>query len=153
MYLETTIPSYLVARPSRDPIVAGQQAATRQWWEKQRQAYDLFVSAFVEIEARRGDTEMATKRMATIEPLPRLPVTDSIRTLAAEILATGLIPAKGAVDAAHVAVATVHRMEILLTWNCRHIHNIAISRQLEKICARAGWVCPVICTPFDLLEV
>ena len=55
-------------------------------------------------------------------------------------------------DASHIAVAAVHRMDILLTWNCTHIHNIAISRQIERICLRAGWPCPAICTPFDLLE-
>ncbi len=152
LYLETTIPSYLVARRSRDLILAGQQEATREWWEHGREGYELFVSAFVEIEASRGDAEMAAARMTAIEPLPRLQVTESSSQLAADILATGLIPASGAVDASHIAVATVHRMEILLTWNCAHIHNIAISRRLEKICARAGYQCPVICTPFDLLE-
>ena len=92
-------------------------------------------------------------------PAPRLcrtchawPVTEAALELAAEILRTGLIPAKAEVDASHIAVASVHRMDILLTWNCTHIHNIAISRQIERLCARAGWPCPAICTPFDLLE-
>jgi hypothetical protein len=84
--------------------------------------------------------------------LPRLAATEDVRELASEILDTGLIPAKAQVDASHIAVASVHGMDILLTWNCTHIHNIAISRQIEHICARAGWSCPAICTPFDLLE-
>ena len=79
-------------------------------------------------------------------------MTDNIRELTSEILGAGLIPMKAAVDAAHIAVAAVHRMDILLTWNCTHIHNIEISRQIERICARAGWLCPAICTPFDLLK-
>lgn len=153
LYLETTIPSYLVARRSRDLILAGQQEATREWWEQSRQKYDLFVSEFVEIEAGNGDKEMAAARLRTIELLPRLPLTESIMELAGKILATGLIPATAAVDASHIAVAAVHGMDILLTWNCTHIHNIAISRQVERLCARAGFPCPAICTPFDLLEV
>ncbi len=152
LYLETTIPSYLVARESRDTIVLGQQVATRKWWEHHRKDYELFVSAFVDIEAGRGDAEMSAARAAAMLGLPRLAATEDVRELAAEILSTGLIPAKAEVDASHIAVASVHQMDILLTWNCRHIHNIAISRQIERICARAGWLCPAICTPFDLLE-
>ena len=151
LYLETTIPSYLVARESRDVILHGQQAATRKWWEQWRNNYALFVSEFVDIEAARGDVEMSTARAATIQGLPRLAATEDVRELTAEILGTGLIPAKAAVDASHIAVAAVHRMDILLTWNCTHIHNIAISRQIERVCAQAGWPCPAICTPFDLL--
>ncbi len=152
LYLETTIPSYLVSRPSRDLILAGQQEATREWWDEKRQNYDLFVSAFVEIEAGRGDTEMATARLNSIRDVPRLSVNESTEKLAAAILAKGLIPPNAAVDASHIAVAAVHEMDILLTWNCKHIHNIAISRQIERVCARAGFQCPAICTPFDLLE-
>lgn len=152
LYLETTIPSYLVARESRDLILRGQQAATRKWWEQRRSAYLLFVSEFVDLEAGRGDAKMSAARAAAVRGLPRLAATEHARELAAAILDTGLIPAKAAVDASHIAVAAVHRMDILLTWNCTHIHNIAISRQIERICARAGWLCPAICTPFDLLE-
>ena len=150
LYLETTIPSYLVARESRDAILHGQQAATRQWWE-QRNDFELFVSEFVDIEAARGDAEMSAARAAAMQGLPRLAATEDVRELAAEILGTRLIPAKAAVDASHIAIAAVHRMDILLTWNCTHIHNIVISRQIERICAQAGWPCPAICTPFDLL--
>ena len=153
LYLETAIPSYLVARPSRDEIMRGQQAATREWWEHGRDACELFVSQFVDIEAERGDAEMARARIAAIDGLPRLPVTESVRELASEILGAGLIPIQAEVDAMHIAVAAVHRMDMLLTWNCAHIHNIDISRQIERICARAGWLCPAICTPFDLLKL
>lgn len=152
LYLETTIPSYLVARPSRDLILAGQQEATREWWDEKRQSYDLFISEFVEIEAGRGDTEMAAARLKSIQDVPRLSLNESTEELAAAILAKGLIPPNAAVDASHIAVAAVHEMDILLTWNCKHIHNIAISRQIERVCARAGFQCPAICTPFDLLE-
>ena len=153
LYLETTIPSYLVARPSRDEIMRGQQAATREWWDRRRNACELFVSQFVDIEAERGDAEMARARIAAIDGLPRLPVTESVRQLASEILGSGLLPMKAAVDASHIAVAAVHGMDMLLIWNCTHIHNIEISRQIERICTRAGWPCPAICTPFDLLKI
>jgi len=152
LYLETTIPSYLVARESRDAILRGQQVATRKWWDERRSDYELFASEFVDLEAGRGDAKMSVARAAALHGLPRLAATEDVRDLAAEILRTGLIPAQAEVDASHIAVAAVHRMDILLTWNCTHIHNIAISRRIERICAGAGWLCPAICTPFDLLE-
>jgi len=151
LYLETTIPSYLVARASPDAILHGQQAATQKWWKQCRNDYELFVSEFVDIEAGRGEAQMAAARAVALQGLPRLTATEEVRELAAELLRTGLIPTKAAVDASHIAVAAVHQMDILLTWNCTHIHNIAISRQVERLCARAGWPCPAICTPFDLL--
>ena len=113
LYLETTIPSYLVARQSRDAILRGQQAATRMWWDQRRSDYELFVSEFVDIEAGRGETEMSVARAAAMQDLPRLAATEDVRELAAEILRTGLIPAKAEVDASHIAVAAVHRMDIL----------------------------------------
>ncbi len=94
LYLETTIPSYLVARESRDTILHGQQAATRKWWEHRRSDYELFVSEYVDIEAGRGDAEMSAARAAAMQGLPRLAATEDVRELAAEILRTGLIPAK-----------------------------------------------------------
>jgi hypothetical protein len=72
LYLETTIPSYLVARASRDAILHGQQAATRKWWEHRRGDYEVFVSEFVDIEAGRGDAEMSAARAAAMQGLPRL---------------------------------------------------------------------------------
>jgi hypothetical protein len=95
---------------------------------------------------------MAAERLRIIQPLPRLVVTESIRRLTAAILAAGLIPAKAEVDASHIAVAVVHGMDMLLTWNCTHIHNVATSRQIAQICTRAGFELPAICTPFDLLK-
>lgn len=101
LHLETTIPSYLVARESRDVIQRGQQAATRKWWEQRRGDYALFVSEFVDLEAGRGDAEMSAARAAAVRGLPRLAATKDARELAAAILGTGLIPAKASGRLAH----------------------------------------------------
>jgi hypothetical protein len=151
IYLESTIPSYLVARPSRDVVLRGQQEATRRWWEREKAAGKWFVSPFVDMEIGRGDAVAAQMRMAAIAGLPRLSAGHEVKMLVADILASGLIPAKAETDASHIAIAAVHGMDILLTWNCTHIHNTTIIRQIEAICARAGQVCPVICSPLDLL--
>ena len=81
-----------------------------------------------------------------------LPETQSATELAEQILAARLIPPQAALDAAHIAMATIHGLDYLLTWNCRHIHNVAITRQIERLCERRGHTCPLICTPNDLLD-
>ena len=152
LYLETTIPSYLVARPSQNLRLAADQQATREWWDTQRHNYDLYTSETVRAEAERGDTEAAAERLALLQNIPTLAKTRPIDDLASEIIATGLIPARAALDAAHISFATVHQLDYLLTWNCRHIHNVTIIRRVERLCERLGYTCPIICTPNDLLE-
>lgn len=147
VYIETTIPSLLTAWPSRDVEIAGQQIATREWWENRRDDFDLFVSLEVLSEAANGDAEAARARLKAIAVLPVLAVTDEVEALTVRILATGLIPLRATRDAAHIAFATAHGMDFLLTWNCRHIHNAMISRRLSGVCAALGFTLPVLCTP------
>ena len=111
VYLETTVPSYLAARPSRDLVIAGNQELTHEWWAERRKVFDLYVSQFVLDEAMDGDA-----------------------------------------DAAHIAVATVHQMDFLLTWNCKHIANAQMLGKIYSVCETAGYKCPLVCTPAELME-
>src|SRR6266436_2275755 len=151
LYLETTIPSYLTARGSRDLRLAAHQEVTEEWWSDHRHEYDLYISDLVLDEAGEGDAEFATSRIAALAGIPSLDVTEEVDELAGRLLAGGLIPAKATQDAFHVAVSAVHRMDFLLTWNCTHINNVNIIRRMERICAETGFVCPVICSPDELL--
>ena len=132
--------------------MAGQQEVTRRWWNDCRADYELCVSQFVESEAARGDPETAAARMPKLDGVLRLPVTEEALAVADELIAARLIPAIARVDAAHIGVATIHRLEYLLTWNCRHIRNPDTLWQIERLCSRLGYECPRICTPDDLLE-
>jgi hypothetical protein len=152
VYIETTIPSLLTAWPSRDVEIAGQQVATREWWEKRRQAFDVYVSADVLDEAERGDAEAARLRLAVLDECKVLAATEEAQSLTKRILATGLIPPRAATDAAHSGLAAAHGMDFLLTWNCRHIHNSFIERRLAGICLAAGFTLPVLCTPRELMS-
>jgi hypothetical protein len=145
-------PSYLVARHSRDLRLAADQETTQEWWEARRQNYELFISEFVRAEVQRGDAQAAVARLTFLEGIPLLAEPQSATELAEQILATRLIPPQAALDASHIALATVHAMDYLLTWNCKHIHNIAIIRQIERLCERQGYTCPIICTPNDLMD-
>ena len=151
VYLETTLISYLVSRPSRDLLVAAHQQTTHEWWANRRQAFECYVSQVVIDEASSGDPEEAKSRMRLIEDLPALEVTEETESLARAILASGAIPPRGVRDAAHVAVAAVNEMDYLLTWNCRHLANAQIIRRISVVCNRLGYSLPVICTPEELM--
>ena len=121
VYLETTIPSYLTARPSRDLLRAAHQGITREWWEDHRGRFDLFASRVVVEEAGRGNPDAARRRLDALDGLPLLEMTEEAFELAQSLLETGVLPRKARIDALHIAVAAVHGMDILLTWNCKHL--------------------------------
>jgi hypothetical protein len=127
VYLETTIPSYLVARPSRDLLIAAHQH-TREWWESRGPQFDLFVSEPVLDEAAAGDAILAKKRLALLADIGVLALTNGILKLAKSLVAEGPISPKAGGDALHIAIATAYACEYLLTWNCRHIANAEIQR-------------------------
>jgi len=149
--METTIPSYLTALPSRDLIVAGHQQITWDWWQKRKANFDIYISQFVLNEANAGNTEAAKKRLNVLDEFELLDINENVTNLVSVILESGIIPIKAATDAAHIAVATVHRMQFLMTWNCTHIANAEITETVRRVCAEHGFVCPVICTPEELM--
>ena len=151
LYLETTIPSYLTARRSRDLRLAAHQEVTEEWWTDHRHEYELYTSGFVREEAAEGNPSLAAARLALLDGIAVLPTIGEVEDLAGKLLAAGLIPAKAATDAFHIAIAAVHGMDFLLTWNCTHIHNLSMIRRVERLCSEAGFSCPVICNPDELL--
>jgi len=152
VYIETSVISYLTARLSKDLIIAGHQQITQEWWELRKTHFDLYVSQLVIKEASAGDTQAVEKRLAVLRDLPLLQMNDKIKELAQKFVAHHALPAKAAEDAIHVAIATVHRMEYLLTWNCTHIANAEIRRKISSVCVKNGYEIPVICTPEELLS-
>ena len=151
VYLETTIPSYLTAWQSRDVVRAGEQQVTRDWWERRTQ-FELRVSSLVFLECGAGNSDGAALRLAVLDGVPVLAQTLEAETLADILLREVPLPAKAAADALHIAIAAVHGVEFLLTWNCTHIANATLRPRIESICRRLGYEPPVICTPLELLE-
>jgi hypothetical protein len=151
LYLETTVPSYLTAWPSRDLIRAGHQQITREWWQTRRAGFDIYISQFVLDEAGAGDSEAARERLAALRGLPLLDPTDEVVELAEALTISLSLPTRAVTDAAHIALAAVHGMHFLLTWNCTHIANAEMSAAIETACRERGFDCPVICTPEELM--
>jgi len=152
LYLETTIPSYLVARPSADLRLAADQSVTLEWWRLHRNRFEIFVSAIVLTEIRRGDPTMVEKREEAIRSFKLLDINLQTEELTTHVL-KDVIPENAVADAAHIAIAAVHAMNFLLTWNCKHINNRYTLRRIEKCCTAAGFTCPVIATPTELMSI
>ncbi len=152
VYLETTIVSYLTAWPSRDLIMAANQATTIEWWTKRREAFDLFVSQTVIKESRAGDREAAQRRWEVLKQLPLLEITGEVELLANDLIVKVPLPLRAQADALHIAVAGMNGMDYLLTWNCTHIANATLRSRIEAVCRSAGYEPPTICTPQEMLE-
>ncbi|MGZ5431345.1 MAG: type II toxin-antitoxin system VapC family toxin [Thermoanaerobaculia bacterium] len=150
VYIETTIVSYLTGRPSREVVALGHQQVTRDWWERDRSDFELYTSEVVIAEAERGDAEAARARLAVLAPLSRLSATSASEAMVPILLRETGLPADALLDMSHISVATVHGMQYLLTWNCRHIANARIVRIVERICRNLGFEPPVLCTPDEL---
>ncbi len=151
VYLETTIVSYLTARPSRTLLGAAHQQVTLDWWEQRRHDFDLVVSELVLREAEAGDPEAARLRLAALEGIPRLSLTEDALRLGNEFVDRGLLHRTAAEDALHIAIATIHAVDFLLTWNCTHIANPEIQIQLARHLYGRDLFLPFICTPEELL--
>ena len=151
VYIETSVASYLTARPSRDLVVAAHQELTVEWWTNHRRRFDLYISDIVLREAAQGDPLAAAKRLAVLEGIDVLALDDSARELARLFVERRLIPEKAVEDAFHVAVATTQGMNFVLTWNCRHIANAEVAGRIEALCLELGYWMPTLCTPLQIM--
>jgi len=152
VYIETSIPSYLTARQNNDIRSMANQNTTIEWWENRRTNFDIFVSEFVIAESAQGHPDASARRLAAIDGIPELDVTDEVRQLAIAFIAEGSLPIKAEIDAYHISVATVNGMDYLLTWNCTHIANAIMRPKIETVCRNHDYEPPIICTPLELME-
>ncbi len=150
VYIETSIVSYLAARPSRDVIVLAQQQFTADWWDQQRDNYALYASTVVVEEAASGDAAAAQRRLTLLASVTILEVSDAAIGLAARLVEQKAIPQKAAQDTLHIAVACVNQVQYLLTWNYKHIANATMRAAINRVCREAGYEPPVIATPAEL---
>lgn len=151
LYLETSVVSYLTARPSSDIVTAAHQLITHKWWLLRRAEFELLTSDLVIEEASRGDAEAAARRLAALDGIPLLGITASASELAWSIVRQHLLPTRAFPDALHIAVASVHSVDYLLTWNCSHIANAELLPYVTDLVEAAGFDMPFVCTPEELL--
>jgi predicted nucleic acid-binding protein len=150
LYVETTIPSFVVGGISPVLTTAGHQVVTRRWWEEEREKYRLFVSRVVEDEILQGKAQLAEQRIALLKSLERLVVNRDVTELAGELHSYLRLPPAAETDALHLAVACHYEIDYLLTWNMKHLANARIRRDIERFGNEQGMLIPVICTPEEL---
>jgi len=152
VYLETTVVSYLAAKPSRDVVVAGHQQSTQEWWEYRRQDFRVVASQLVLQEAGGGDVQVAQRRLDILQSVELLEITPDATALARALVENAAIPKTSLEDALHVAVAVVNRCTYLMTWNYRHLVGAGARARIEAFCRDKGYEPAIICTPEELLE-
>jgi len=153
VYIETTIPSYLTGRGSKQQSIADDQLATVQWWDTERKHYRLFSSIFTTDEASCGDPEAASQRLDSLAGIRELDILEGFEQLESDIIALFRLPQKAVIDAAHLALAILHEMDYLLTWNCTHLANAVLQKDLIDYCGYNELHFPIICTPRTLIEL
>ena len=151
IYIETSVIGYLTARSTKNLIIAANIETTRDWWEFRRNDFILYTSEAVLDEVAKGDTAIASQRLEILRDFPLLALNQAVQGLAAQFLTRSNLPPKAEVDAIHIAAATVHGMDYLLTWNCKHIANAQMQSKLAEISLDFGYVLPLLCTPNELM--
>lgn len=151
-YIETTVIGHLVGRILADPIVAGRQAVTRQWWPNATTKYRLFVSKVVADECAAGDAEAAKERLAVLDSLEFLATSSAVDELARKLMDEFAVPKTEPRDAVHISLSAVNGLGYLVSWNFKHIVNPTTRSAIERVCRDAGFVPPMICTPDELME-
>jgi len=152
VYLETSVISYLTSPMSRDLQVAAHQQATTSWWDREHHFYEVVSSELVIKEAGAGDSGLAANRLAFLEKLQILTISDEAIELADRLIHGHAVPQKAAADALHIAICAVNGIDFLLTWNCKHINNPRTRHLIDNVCRENDFDPTVICTPEELLE-
>ena len=152
VYIEPTVVSYLAARPSDNPILASRQKASRQLWEDFGDRFEFAISQVVLAEIQRGDATAAQQRLEIISALTILENSPEIDMLVQKLLDSGAVPRNSRPDAQHIAIATVHGVEYLVSWNHKHIVNENKREHINRVCREAGFQPITLCTPIELME-
>jgi len=152
IYIETSIVSYLRQQPSTQVITVARQVLTHQWWNHERANYELVTSQYVIDEASDGDPDLADERLESLDGIPLPPADPDIEIIANEIISRAILPQKAVIDALHIAITAHHRINYLLTWNCRHIANAKILPRIHAVLNDLSVPIPIICTPEEMVE-
>jgi len=150
VYVESSVISYITARPSRDLVVSARQAITNEWWEQKRKKYDVYISELVIEEISSGDKEAAQKRLDVVKQIPNLEITEIAKDLASLLISSGAVPENSPEDALHIGLAAAQGVEYLLTWNFKHINNATKRADITQLIESQGFLSPVLCSPEEL---
>jgi predicted nucleic acid-binding protein len=152
VYVETTIPNFFHETRTAPEMVLRREA-TRSWWATAPQRYDLLTSSTVLLELAAGTGDRAIERMDLLENLPILFPNADVSQIVFTYVRHKIMPAKPTTaDAIHLALASYHQCDYLVTWNCQHLANPNKAAHIVRINNRLGLHVPELVTPADLIE-
>lgn len=152
IYLDTTVLSSYWYEGT-DVLALGRRIATRDWWDTERLHFSVWVSAVTEDELEAGRFPRQTETLAMVRRQRFLPMLVSAREFAEQLIRQHVVPSSKPGDALQMAVAAVHRMDFLLTWNYAHLANPIAQQHLETVCGKAGWRAPWMVSPETIPKV
>ena len=150
VFVETSIPSFYFERRSH-ALVQAWRNTTRQWWNEHRTGYNLVTSRFVIDELAKAPLAKREDALKLLADVPLLPDPPNLEAIIAAYVRNRLMPADALGDAAHLAFASFHGADFLLTWNCKHLANANKARHIETVNRRLDLRTPIITTPLTLL--
>ena len=150
VYIETSIPSFY-HEIRTEPDMEARKQWTRQWWDNAGDDYLLVTSVAVLDELNRGNYPNKEKVIELIDNLPLLLVEDAIAEIVAAYIQHKVMPNNPVGDALHLALASYHKCDFLLTWNCRHLANANKFSHIRRVNAILGLYIPLLVTPLELM--
>ena len=151
VYIETTIPSFY-QEVRTEPEMIARRNWTREWWNNQREHYQLVTSIAVIEELERGDYPNKEKILNLVADIPLLSINTEIHDIVETYIKRKLMPADILGDALHLAIASFHGCDFLLTWNCKHLANANKFSHIRRLNALLGLYVPALITPVELLS-
>jgi predicted nucleic acid-binding protein len=152
VYVETSIPSFCHELRTTPDVVARREW-TRQWWTEAPDRYELVTSPAILNELSAGILERSALRLSLVQDLPLLPVEPAITAIVVTYVQQRVMPADPAGDALHLAIASFHKCDFLVTWNCAHLANANKFGHIRRVNTMLGLYVPALVTPLELLGV
>lgn len=150
VYLETSvIGAYFEERT--DIVSKAQRFWTRRWWDELRHSYEIVISQAVKDELQHPDFPHSNEALELIKDVPELTIEHEIRDIIKVYIQNQLMPQDPVGDALHLALASYHKCDYLLTWNCKHLANPNKFRQIRLCNNSLGLYVPTLCTPNQLI--
>jgi hypothetical protein len=150
VYIETSIPSFY-HEVRTEPSMVARRAWTREWWDCVRPSYECVTSVAVLDELQSGDFPHKAEALVLLESVPLIPVESAILEIVEAYIRHVVMPRDPAGDALHLAMASFHKCDFLLTWNCRHLANANKFRHIQRVNTLLGLFVPALVTPLELL--
>jgi predicted nucleic acid-binding protein len=152
VYVETSIPSFY-HEVRTEPTMVARREWTREWWNSANDKYLLMTSIAVLDELNRGSFPGKTEAIELMSSLMFVPVEPAITEIVKVYIQQHLMPNDPVGDALHLALASYHKCDFLLTWNCRHLANANKFGHIRRVNVMLGLYVPTLVTPLELIGV